>query len=126
MVGSAAVTTNYANCTACAAGEHQPLDSEIMNECAPCFPGSYAAGAHVTDTLVSLSSRTMVVIVALLSRHHETFHCIARVYAGMKVVPWQGPATLCVLSVMLDTLQMYLVLCSARRAHQAATWTRLV
>ena len=45
MVGCAAVTTITMGCTQCAAGTWQGLDSHQIQECVPCFTGSYAAGA---------------------------------------------------------------------------------
>ena len=40
------VTTNYANCTQCAEGKYQDLDSEQLYRCIDCPTGYYGAGAY--------------------------------------------------------------------------------
>ena len=42
----AAVTTNYANCTPCPAGQFEDEESNQDSGCEPCPTGFYAAGAY--------------------------------------------------------------------------------
>ena len=70
MVGRAAVTTVTAECTQCAAGKYQDVDSEQLSECLSCFTGSYAAGAHSLICQFDWNLATAAA-VAVVSGHSE-------------------------------------------------------
>ena len=55
-------------------GEYQPVDSQQVGECIPCFTGSYAAGAHAPPPLNCLFRWNRVLQAAVVSR---TFHNVA-------------------------------------------------
>ena len=48
-IGRAAVTTHYANCTQCAPGYYQDINSQQEDECVSCPTGYYSAGAYASQ-----------------------------------------------------------------------------
>ena len=122
MVGRAVVTTHYANCTQCATGKYQDMDSEQMSTCAPCPNGKYAAGAHaplICMFFVGVTNRIDSCgrwpVVDLNSVANYTY-CKHAVMAML----WQGPATLSALIVVLGCLLIHLACPSASRVALVA------
>lgn len=66
-IGRAAVTTHYANCTQCAPGYYQGIDSQQVDECVSCPTGYYAAGVYA----LQFACAAAVVVVASMPKRRQ-------------------------------------------------------